>query len=107
MEKEIDAYIANRLQEALWTEALHLIDQDIATAGGAVAGGVVGAKVGGRVGGSTPAPQEVQRCENVSSPAAPDYWDVTYSFRGIEHRVQMSAPPGPTISVNERGEPRA
>ena len=81
--------------------------QDIATAGGAVAGGVIGAKVGGRVGGSTPAPQEVQRCENVSSQAAPDYWDVTYSFRGVEHRIQMSAPPGPTISVNERGEPRA
>ncbi|MEZ5924076.1 MAG: 3-hydroxyacyl-CoA dehydrogenase NAD-binding domain-containing protein [Hyphomicrobiaceae bacterium] len=33
MQKEIDAYIANRLQEALWTEALHLIDQGIATAG--------------------------------------------------------------------------
>ena len=33
MDKEIDAYIANRLQEALWTEALHLIDRDIATAG--------------------------------------------------------------------------
>lgn len=33
MDKEIDAYIANRLQEALWTEALHLIDKGIATAG--------------------------------------------------------------------------
>lgn len=33
MEKEIDAYIANRLQEALWTEALHLIDKGICTAG--------------------------------------------------------------------------
>jgi carnitine 3-dehydrogenase len=32
MEKEIDAYIANRLQEALWTEALHLIDKGICTA---------------------------------------------------------------------------
>jgi carnitine 3-dehydrogenase len=33
MDKEIDAYIANRLQEALWTEALHLVDRGIATAG--------------------------------------------------------------------------
>jgi carnitine 3-dehydrogenase len=33
MDTEISAYIANRLQEALWTEALHLIDRDIATAG--------------------------------------------------------------------------
>ena len=80
--------------------------QDVATAGGAVAGGVLGAKVGG---GSTPAPvaQDVKRCENVPSQAQPNFWDVTYSFRGVEHRVQMTAPPGPTISVNERGEPRA
>lgn len=33
IDAEINAYIANRLQEALWTEALHLIDRDIATAG--------------------------------------------------------------------------
>ncbi len=79
--------------------------QDIATAGGAVAGGVLGAKVGGRVGGA-PAAQDVQRCENVTD-QAPSYYDVTYSFRGVEHRVQMAAPPGPTISVNESGEPRA
>ncbi len=78
--------------------------QDIATAGGAIAGGVLGANVGGRAGAS--APQEVQKCENVSNPT-PEYWDVTYTFRGIDHRVQMSAPPGPTINVNERGEPRA
>ena len=79
--------------------------QDIATAGGAVAGGVLGAKVGGGT-APAPAPQEVKRCENVPQ-AAPSFWDVTYSFRGIEHRVQMTAPPGPTITVNERGEPRA
>ena len=36
----------------------------------------------------------------------PDHWDVTYDFRGIEHRLQMSAPPGPTIAVNGNGEPR-
>jgi uncharacterized protein YcfJ len=78
--------------------------QDIATVGGAVAGGVVGANVGRSSG--APA-QDVQRCENVQSRGAPSFWDVTYSFRGIEHRVQLSAPPGPTISVNDRGEPRA
>jgi hypothetical protein len=31
---------------------------------------------------------------------------VTYEFQGYLHRVQMAAPPGPTIIVNERGEPR-
>lgn len=79
--------------------------QDLATAGGAVAGGVVGANVGRE--GGPPIVQDVRRCENVSSQQPPSFWDVTYSFRGIEHRVQMSAPPGPTILVNERGEPRA
>ena len=38
--------------------------------------------------------------------ARPDYWDVSYDFRGTEHHVQMATPPGPTITVNERGEPR-
>jgi uncharacterized protein YcfJ len=80
--------------------------QDLATAGGAVAGGVVGANVGGRVGGAPAQAQDLRRCENVPQ-AAPSFWDVTYTFRGVEHRVQLTAPPGPTIPVNERGEPRA
>jgi uncharacterized protein YcfJ len=36
----------------------------------------------------------------------PEYWDVTYNFRGLEHRVQMTAPPGRTIAVNGNGVPR-
>lgn len=79
--------------------------QDIATAGGAVAGGVVGANVG-RSAAAPPVTQDVKRCENVQS-QTPSYYDVTYNFRGVEHRVQMTTPPGPTIPVNERGEPRA
>ena len=50
--------------------------------------------------------QDVQRCENVQGSAQPDYWDVTYNFRGVEHRAQLDAPPGPTITVNGNGEPR-
>ena len=80
--------------------------QDIATVGGAVAGGAVGANVG-RSGGGQATTQDVRRCENVPSQARPSQWDVTYSFRGQEHRVQMTAPPGTTITVNEQGEPRA
>ncbi len=79
--------------------------QDIATAGGAVAGGVIGANVG-RTAGAPPVAQDTKRCENVPS-QTPSYYDVTYTFRGVEHRVQMTTPPGPTIPVNERGEPRA
>jgi uncharacterized protein YcfJ len=43
----------------------------------------------------------------VPSQAKPDYWDVTYTFRGQEHHVQMVTPPGRTITVNRLGEPRA
>jgi uncharacterized protein YcfJ len=78
--------------------------QDLATVGGAVAGGAIGANVGRSGGGQV---QDVQRCENVSSQARPDHWDVTYSFRGQDHRIQMTSPPGPTVTVNEQGEPRA
>ena len=79
--------------------------KDIATAGGAVAGGAIGANVG-RDGGTT-YDRDVQRCTTVHSSGPPDYWDVTYNFRGLEHRVQMSSPPGPTITVNGNGDPRA
>jgi len=76
--------------------------RDIATVGGAVAGAAVGSNVG-RGGTQT---QEVQRCEAVSDNNAPQYWDVTYIFRGMQHSVQMTSPPGRTILVNDRGEPR-
>jgi len=75
---------------------------DAATALGAVAGAAVGSNVGREGGGYT---RDVQRCNNVAS-GAPAYWDVSYNFRGQEHRVQMASQPGPTITVNERGEPR-
>jgi len=75
-----------------------------ATGAGVVTGAVIGANSGGGSSGGT-AYTDVQRCQTVAS-AAPAYWDVTYVFRGMEHRVQMSAPPGATIAVNGNGEPR-
>jgi uncharacterized protein YcfJ len=78
---------------------------DVATAGGAVAGAVVGSNVGRDNGGSYT--RDVQRCQNVQSSGDPQYWDVTYTFRGQEHRMQVTSPPGPTVTVNEHGEPRA
>jgi len=78
--------------------------QDLATGIGAVGGAVVGANVGRDAAGIVYT-QDVQRCANVST-AALDYWDVTYNFRGYEHHVQMTSPPGRTILVNGQGEPR-
>ena len=79
--------------------------RDIATAGGAVAGAAIGANVG-RDGGAVTSTQNVQRCANVPAQGRPDYWDVTYRFRGVEHHMQTTSPPGPTVTVNEAGEPR-
>ena len=78
--------------------------KDVATAGGAIAGAAVGANVGRD--GQQVSTQDVQHCSNVPSQAKPEYWDVTYNFRNQEHRVQMSTPPGHTVTVNEQGEPR-
>jgi len=78
--------------------------QDVATAAGAVAGGAIGANVGRGEGGSYT--QDVQRCAAAPGSGRPAYWDVTYYFRNVLHRVQMSAPPGATIWVNGRGDPR-
>ncbi len=79
--------------------------QDLATAGGAVAGAAVGANVG-RDGGQQVTTRDVQRCASTPSQARPEFWDVTYNFQGQEHRVQLTAPPGPTVTVNGQGEPR-
>lgn len=79
--------------------------QDLATGIGAVGGAVIGANVG-RTPDSVTYSQNVRRCEQVPSAARPDYWDVTYNFRGYEHRVQLMNPPGATIVVNGDGEPR-
>jgi uncharacterized protein YcfJ len=78
--------------------------KDVATAGGAIAGAVVGSQVGRDDRGYS---RDVQRCAGAPSQSRPDYWDVTYNFRGQEHRVQMTTPPGSTVRVNQRGEPRA
>ena len=78
--------------------------RDVATVGGAVAGAAIGANTGGGSTGTT-GYQDVQRCQQVAS-TAPAYWDVAYVYRGMEHHVQMTAPPGRTITVNGDGEPR-
>jgi uncharacterized protein YcfJ len=77
---------------------------DVATAVGAVTGAAVGANVN-RSGGQVNT-QDVQRCQTVPGSAQPTYWDVTYVFHGVTHRAQLAFAPGPTLTVNGRGEPR-
>lgn len=76
--------------------------RDLATAGGAVAGAAIGANTGNNGGSYS---QDIRRCESVPD-QTPDSWDVTYVYRGTEHRIQMSTAPGRTIAVNRYGEPR-
>jgi hypothetical protein len=47
----------------------------------------------------------VRRCAQVPN-ETPAFWEVSYSFRGQAHRIQMDGPPGQTITVNRNGEPR-
>ncbi len=81
--------------------------KDLATVGGAVAGGAVGAQVGRGGNPQPPATHDVQHCTSVPSQAKPALWDVSYTFRGQEHRMQMTTPPGQTVTVNRQGEPRS
>lgn len=79
--------------------------RNVATAGGVVVGAAVGANVARN--NAQTSTRDVQRCTAVPSQAKPEFWDVTYNFRGQEHHVQMTSPPRNTITVNARGEPRA
>lgn len=78
--------------------------RDLATVGGALAGAAIGANRG-NIPGLGNYSQDVRRCESVPD-RTPDFWEVTYRYRGIEHTIQMSSPPGETIAVNRHGEPR-
>lgn len=80
--------------------------RDAATALGVLGGAAIGANVGRDSSGQQTYTQDVQRCDRPVGQVRPDYWDVTYVFRGREYHVQMVAPPGPTVTVNSEGEPR-
>lgn len=86
--------------------------QKIATVGGVVGGAALGSQYGrwtqpAQQVQAAPLTQDVRRCDTNAAQATPAYWDVTYKHEGREHRVQMATPPGQTITVNRRGEPRA
>lgn len=86
--------------------------QKIATGVGALGGAALGSQYGRnsqpvQQAQVAPLTQDVRKCDTNAAQAVPAYWDVTYQHEGIEHRVQMANPPGQTITVNRRGEPRA
>jgi uncharacterized protein YcfJ len=81
--------------------------KDLATVGGAIAGATLGSNLANNGGGQQVVTRDVQRCTSTQAQSTPEYWDVTYSFRNVEHRIQMTTPPGRTISVNRLGEPRS
>lgn len=80
--------------------------QTLATVGGAVAGAVVGNAIGRDSDEDEVRTRDVERCVTDQHREKPEFWDVSYVFRGVEHRLQMTSPPGRTITVNEYGEPR-
>lgn len=79
--------------------------RDYATVAGVVAGAAIGSNAGRNRNSDRHYTQDVRRC-TTERVGEPEYWDVSYRFRGIEHRAQMNYAPGRTISVNRRGEPR-
>jgi uncharacterized protein YcfJ len=82
--------------------------KDVATGIGVVAGAAIGGNSGrGDAGQQVVTTENVQRCSRNPGRARAAYWDVTYSFRGQEYRVQTTRAPGRTVTVNEQGEPRA
>jgi len=79
------------------------VGKGVATTIGALGGGALGSNVGR--GGVDVTTQDVRHCDSVVG-GPPRYWEVTYAFGGLVHHLQMSAPPGRTILVNQFGEPR-
>ena len=118
-------------EQRCWTERQQAEERPEPNVPGAIIGGVLGGilghqigggsgktvtTIGGAVGGAAlganidrfrdPASgRDVRRCETTAS-GPPQYYDVVYNFRGVDHQVQMATPPGRTIPVNGKGEPR-
>jgi uncharacterized protein YcfJ len=80
--------------------------RDVATVAGVFTGAVVGANAG-RDTSQQVVTQNVQRCATAPQQARPEYWDVTYEFRGQLHRMQTTYAPGNVVLVNGAGEPRS
>ena len=91
-----------------WMDREQVSQGSNANVPGAIAGAILGGVIGHHVGRDAQGyNRDIERCADVRGQNRPDHWDVTYHFRGQEHRIQTTTPPGPTITVNAQGEPRA
>lgn len=53
--------------------------------------------------GQRPLTRDLRRCDSLPSQVRPEYWEITYVFRGHEYRAHLSSQPGHSVSVDERG----
>lgn len=60
-----------------------------------------------QMGARRPLTKDLRRCDILPSQARPEYWEITYVFRGQEYRTQVSSQPGHTVTVDERGTHRS
>ena len=98
--------VMGRAEQRCWVEREQM--QGSANSHSAMMGAVIGGILGHQVGnGGQPYGRDVQKCASVPGSGAPDHWDITYNFRGQQHRMQMAQAPGRTVTVNAQGEPRA
>ena len=97
--------VLGRAEQRCWVEREQVQeDRGGRNVGGGIVGALIGGVIGHQIGGGTSI-RDVRRCETASN-GPPEYWDVSYRFRNVEHRIQMTSPPGRTIVVNRDGEPR-
>ncbi|HET9404599.1 MAG TPA: beta/gamma crystallin family protein [Burkholderiales bacterium] len=89
-------------EQRCWVEREEIVQDQRNTSLSEAIAGILGYQLAD----AQPEYQNVQRCATVPSRGRPDHWDVTYNFRGRDHRIQTTAPPGPTVTVNAQGEPR-
>ncbi len=89
-------------EQRCWVEREEIVQDQRNTSLSEAIAGILGYQLAD----AQPEYQNVQRCATVPSQGRPDHWDVTYNFRGQDHRIQTTAPPGPTVTVNAQGEPR-
>jgi Beta/Gamma crystallin len=90
-----------------WIERAQAIQERRDNSPEAIMGALLGGILGHQISNRQHSTRDVERCGTGPSRGVPRYWDVSYDFRGIEHRIQTATPPGATVTVNRRGEPRA
>ena len=50
--------------------------------------------------------RNIHPCQDRPNDAVPLYWDLSYTFRGLNYSLHILSPPGRSVFVNRYGEPR-